>query len=395
LFRTLRFTVFGLPVASALLLFGAASAGIPRPPPAGPFSQYPCAVLAYNDLGMHCMQQDFSEMMILPPFNTLRATVIDRTHESPEFVRSGITVRYSIPTNTHSADKTNFWAFAPQIFGAPLAPEVGLAGNRPAGTMAPMTAGDWGAIGIPIVPIDDSGRESPYNIATVTVEQNGQVIGKTQAVVPVSWEMSCQLCHSTPGISTATDILRAHDRLHGTTLEQQKPVFCASCHSDNALGAPGQAGISSMTSAMHSAHAPRMGMINIDNACYACHPGITQCLRDVHASRGITCTDCHGTIGAVGDPARRGWMDEPRCADCHSRVGFEFEQPGTLFRDSIGHEGVKCIACHSSPHTITPATTERDNLQALSIQGHEGVINACTVCHQTQPSDPFPHRRGD
>ena len=27
-------------------------------------------VLGYNDLGMHCMNQDFSEFMILPPFNT-------------------------------------------------------------------------------------------------------------------------------------------------------------------------------------------------------------------------------------------------------------------------------------------------------------------------------------
>ena len=28
-------------------------------------------VLGYNDLGMHCMNQDFSQLCILPPFNTL------------------------------------------------------------------------------------------------------------------------------------------------------------------------------------------------------------------------------------------------------------------------------------------------------------------------------------
>ena len=33
-------------------------------------------VLANNDLGMHCSQEDFSEICILPPFNNLRAQVI-------------------------------------------------------------------------------------------------------------------------------------------------------------------------------------------------------------------------------------------------------------------------------------------------------------------------------
>jgi hypothetical protein len=222
------------------------------------------------------------------------------------------------------------------------------------------------------------------------------VLAKTQAVVPVSWEMSCQLCHNDPGVSTATDILRDHDRLHGTTLEQQKPVMCASCHADPALGAPGMPGVPNLSSAMHLAHAPRMGEINLENSCYACHPGIrTQCQRDVHAARGITCTDCHAGMDAVGDPARRPWLDEPRCAECHTRPGFEFEPAGVLFRDAVGHGGVKCIACHSSPHAITPATTAADNHQSISQQGHAGVINSCNLCHSTPPSDPFPHRSDD
>ena len=36
-----------------------------------------------------------------------------------------------------------------------------------------------------------------------------------------SWEISCDLCHTTAGISVATDILRKHDpALHGTNLEK-------------------------------------------------------------------------------------------------------------------------------------------------------------------------------
>jgi hypothetical protein len=386
--------VVGAPVLAVTSLFGA---GALLQPPDGPFAQYPYVVFGYNDLGMHCMQQDFSEMMILPPFNTLRAQVIDRSGSEPDIITSDVVVKYAIPSNTHGADKTNFWTYAPQLLGQPLAPEVGLTGNRLSGSMARITgANDYGATGIPLIPIDDSGRENPYPIATITVERNGQVVAKTQAVVPVSWEMSCQLCHSEQGVSTATDILRAHDRLHGTTLEQQKPVTCASCHSDNALGAPGVPGVPSLSSAMHTAHAPRMDQIPLENKCYACHPGVrTQCQRDVHAARGISCTECHGDMAAVGNPARNPWAEEPRCADCHTRQGFEFEPAGVLFRDATGHGGVKCISCHSSPHTITPATTASDNLQATSQQGHAGVIDSCTLCHRTTPSDPFPHRRDD
>jgi hypothetical protein len=194
----------------------------------------------------------------------------------------------------------------------------------------------------------------------------------------------------------ATDILRAHDRLHATDLEQHQPVFCAGCHSDNALGTPGLPDVPSLSSAMHGAHATRMDQANLTNSCYACHPGIrTQCLRDVHAANNITCVDCHGDMAAVANPARNPWLQEPTCGSCHTRQGFEFEQPGVLFRNSVGHGGVQCMTCHNSPHTVTPAVTEADNLQSMRLQGHTGKINTCTVCHTSQPGDPFPHRRND
>jgi hypothetical protein len=351
------------------------------------------AVLAWNDLGMHCMGQDNSELMILPPYNNLHAQVIDRTHGSPEIVSSGVTVRYTIPSNTHSADKDNFWTYAHALLGVTLQPNIGLTGNGLSGTMAPTGDNDWAATGIPITPIDDSGRENPYPLATVTVIRNGAEVARTQAVVPVSWEMNCQICHNTPGISVATDILRRHDQLHGTTLESQKPVLCAQCHADNALGLPGVTGVSNLSSAMHTAHAPRMAAANLAMDCYACHPGFrTQCLRDVHFSAGKDCHFCHGTMADVGNPARNPWVDEPRCGNCHVRAGFEFEQPGLLFKQSKGHRGIHCGACHGSPHAITPTVMDTDNLQANAVQGHPGIINTCTTCHSTTPSDPFPHR---
>ncbi len=354
-------------------------------------------VVGYNDLGMHCMQNDFSQMMILPPFNTVRAQVI-RRGGSPDIMNgSDIQVRYSIPGNTHSSDKCNFWEFAQQLLGTAVPADTGVTGNRLSGVMAyDATRKDFFAQGLPVTPIDDNGIENPYPLAELIAGQQGTTVGVTQTVVPVSWEMSCNICHNTPGISTATDILRDHDRLHATQLEASQPVMCASCHADNALGAPGVPGISNLSAAMHTAHAPRMGAANLVNDCYACHPGIrTDCQRDVHAANGVTCTSCHGGMAAVGNPARNPWVTEPRCNDCHTRAGFEFEETGKLYRDSKGHQGVMCYTCHGSPHSIGPATTQTDNVQANRLQGHTGVINDCRVCHITTPGDPFPHRRGD
>ena len=352
-------------------------------------------VLGYNDLGMHCMNEDFSEICVLPPANTLRAQVIDTTGEDPRIVKKGVSIRYSIPGNTISSTKTNFWQYAQRLFGVNLPANVGLFGYRMSGIMRPTEAGDFAAYGIPITPITDAGVFDPYQLARITARtERGS--GSTEAVVPVSWEMRCDTCHTTPGISVATDILRKHDQMHGTTLESQKPVLCARCHADPAIGAPGSPGVSNLSAAMHGAHAGRMGSIPRKDMCYSCHPGPqTQCLRDVHKTGGMDCVSCHGGMAAVASPARRPWQDEPKCGDCHNVPGHEYEQPGVLFRDSVGHHGVKCIACHGSPHAIAPSENPRDNKQAIALQGYAGTIDKCTVCHKTQPHEPFDHKRDD
>lgn len=354
-------------------------------------------VFGYNELGMHCMNQDCSEFMLLPPFNSLRAQVIDRgAGEDPQIVTSGITIRYAIQGNTHSADKTSFWKYVKPLLGVDLPPNIGLGGLGLTGTMSPTGENDWVATGIPITPINDAGREDPFPLATIEVLRSGKVVARTQAVVPVSWEINCQLCHNTPGVSVATDILQKHDQLHGTDLVNQKPVLCAGCHADPVLGAPGKEGVSTLSSAMHGAHATRMDKIDLPEKCYACHPGVrTQCQRDIHFAKNILCTDCHGSMADVGDPKRKPWSDEPRCGNCHQRQGFEFEQPNTLYRHSLGHSSVHCVACHNSPHAITPTVTDVDNLQAERLQGHTGVINTCSVCHSQTPDGPFFHRQND
>lgn len=377
----------------AVVVVGCGGGGGGTLPPGG-IGSY--VVFGYNDLGMHCMNQDFSELCVLPPANTLRAQVIERSSGDPRIVTSGFQLSYSIPGNADSTSKTNFWQYAPQLFGANLAPNIGLFGFGLGGNMQATADGDFWAHGIPLTQLTDAGATDYYQLASLTLVRLGKRAASTQAVVPVSWEMSCDNCHTTAGISVATNILRKHDQLHGTTLEAQKPVLCARCHADPALGAAGVAGVSTLSSAMHSVHATRMGNLSDEAKCYSCHPGPrTQCLRDVHKTNGLTCTNCHISMAAVGDPSRRPWQDEPRCGSCHSVAGHEYEQPGVLYRDSVGHNGVKCITCHGSPHAIGPSSNPRDNVQAIALQGKAGPISKCTVCHLRKPDDAFNHTRGD
>lgn len=359
--------------------------------PAGPYT-----VIGFNDLGMHCMNEDYSDLVILPPYNTLRAQVIRRGVEPDILTSTGLTLEYSIPSNTHSADKTNFWEFTEQLFGAAIPPNVGLTGHGLSGTMSPAPNGIWEVTGIPLTPINDLDRVDPYPLGLIRVIQGGTEIARTQTVIPVSQELSCELCHGGEGISMEMDILLDHDRLHGTILVDSRPVLCAGCHEDVALGAPGLPGVSALSHAMHGAHAPRMDMVMLDNDCYACHPGIrTQCQRDVHLANGVECMDCHGTMEDVGSTARQPWLDEPRCGSCHQREEFDFEEPGRLFKDSRGHGGVYCASCHGSPHAITPAVTETDQVQPMRLQGSPGVLSDCLVCHTQMPGEQFEHHFDD
>jgi hypothetical protein len=127
--------------------------------------------------------------------------------------------------------------------------------------------------------------------------KDSQEVARTYATVPVSWEISCSLCHVSPGISVATDILRKHDLMHGTTLESQKPVVCGS---RDALAPLGTTGSPSLSTAMHGSCAGRMAPLALENACYACHPGFeTNCQRHIHFTKGIFCVDCHGDMATA------------------------------------------------------------------------------------------------
>jgi hypothetical protein len=367
--------------------------------PGAQLGQY--VVIGWNDLGMHCYDRDYSQMAVLPPYNNLWAQVI-RRGDPPELVTQGVRLLYAFPDNTYSAGKTNFWDYAQEIFGLaqPLPPNVGLEGKSLAGELDPVASGEYfEAKGVPVTEFSDSDPSvpDPYQMARLTLEDRstGQVLAVSDIVVPVSSEMRCDTCHTEPTGDFRLNILLKHDEEEGTNLASNgKSDLCADCHADPALGAVGHPGVDSLSAAMHKKHADEASEGELDpENCYACHPGPqTQCLRDVMSQDTENpqwCTDCHGSLASLGNDNRTPWADEPRCADCHAPQYAE--NPGKLFRQSVGHGGLYCEACHNSTHAILPSREARDNLQSQNLQGYADTIQECTVCHLTQPTGPGPH----
>lgn len=437
-------------------------------------AQGPPRLLAWNDLGMHCTDNDYSVFSILPPYNTFHAQLVVGGH----LVTSGsYTVHYeaiadpSGSINTTSIGKTAFWQFAPALFGVTLPLDQGLAGfrmpgpgNVPQAMNFQPSLSDWIAVGVPITPHDDTGAMRPYPLMRLVARSPaGSVLATTSTVLPVSAEVACQTCHASGGNPAArppsgwvygppaTDdrwnILKLHDEKHlgeplyTTSLagagypaqgllhsaEIGTPVLCARCHGSVALDAPGQPGVASMTSVMHTLHAGvrlpdgrTLEAVMDRTSCYTCHPGAaTRCLRGAMGKAigadgepMMACQDCHGSMSEVGDPARTGWLEEPACQNCHTgdavanagqiRFDSAFDMPGhlrqttnprfatdanaplppfSLYRFSTGHGEVECSACHGSPHAIYPGNGPNDNLQSVATQGHVGTINECSACH--------------
>ena len=95
-------------------------------------------VFAWNNLGMHCLNPTYDELVILPPYNTVEAQVVKRGNP-PQIITSGLTVEYSLINNTYSFGKREyggFWTNFTALFGGtPPANDIGLTGTPLAGTM--------------------------------------------------------------------------------------------------------------------------------------------------------------------------------------------------------------------------------------------------------------------
>lgn len=372
-------------------------------------------VLAWNDLGMHCYNRDFRDLAVLPPYNTLWSQVI-QVSDPPQIITGTVSVAYSFPNNTYSVGKSNFWDYDQLLFGVDLAANVGLTGRGLAGEMT-AAADHFSAEGIPLTEFQDSAPTVPYPYQLASVVARDRITGaeldRVTTVAPVSTEMHCDYCHFDGGVEeiatgrVETNILTLHDRENLEEyppgfgrLMDNRPVLCATCHASNALGASGKPGIPNLSKAMHAKHAEvengdgvnsssARGAQLAANFCYNCHPGpTTQCLRDVMSQRGMTCTDCHGSMERVSQNPNP-WLNEPRCDGCHTDPKYAQDQP--LYRMSTGHGGVRCAGCHDSPHAIAPSREANDAIKFVGWQGHIGALDTCAVCHATAPAGPGPH----
>ena len=354
----------------------------------GPRARY--KVLAWNDLGMHCMDSDYSVFSILPPFNTVRAQVLD---PNGKLVKTPGTLKVTYEAvkdprgsiNPSSQGKTNFWQFSKSLYGGPSTPDKGLKGfdmPGPSNTPQAMTHIPaeklFHAEGIPLTPYDQGRHKRNYPMFRISVrDANGGVLGSTDTVLPISDEMDCSLCHGSGSLPAAQpkagwvhdsnfdrdyrlNILRLHDEkqagktkfktalknagysakgLYDTVVTNHKPILCASCHLSNALPGTGMPGIPALTTALHGKHAKvidpltgkSMDSSTNRSSCYRCHPGSeTRCLR-----------------GAMGGAVASNGQLAMQCQDCHGNMSkvADPNRQGWLQEPS-------CQNCHTGTATV-------------------------------------------
>ena len=96
-------------------------------------------LIGWNNLGMHCMDDDYSVFTILPPYNTVNSQLINEQGKLV-LAPTGVTLTYEAVAdldgsiNRTAAGKTNFWDYLQAAYGATLPMNAGLAGNAMPGT---------------------------------------------------------------------------------------------------------------------------------------------------------------------------------------------------------------------------------------------------------------------
>jgi hypothetical protein len=356
-------------------------------------------ILGWNNLGMHCMDSDYSVFSILPPYNTIESQLI----VGGKLVTNGTgyNVTYQAVAdpagsfNSTAMGKGNYYTYAQAIYGAPLTPEAGLAGwNMPGTNNIPQTmlfestnhpaAGvatpvNWfRAEGIPITPYDDLHNKNPYPMMRLIARSGATPIATNDIVLPVSDEMDCRACHASgtqaaaepaagwvwggiPERDFRLNILRLHDDknfsqnrplytaalaargfdpqglYHGVVANNQ-PVLCAACHASEALGAPSFGTIPPLTASVHSFHG------------HVIDP-VSNLTLDSSANRSA-CYSCHpGSAtrclrGAMGGAIAADGSMSMQCQSCHGNMSTV----GTANRVGWFMEP-NCASCHTGTAT--------------------------------------------
>ena len=390
-------------------------------------------VLSWNNLGMHCMDDDFSVLAILPPYNTVLAQVVVGTNGTARRVNGtgGVQVNYRAvldadgSINTTSIGKGNFWDYVYPMLGQALAPDQGLElpGSSPAAWMPgpantpkPMyyetTPGWFVAWGVPITPFDDDMQLNPYPLMHVSTSGGGFTSASTDIVLPVSLEINCRLCHASgSGIAARPDpdwewnplpakdyrfnILRLHDQirfqtmaagysnilasagyntqgLYASVVTSGRPVLCALCHLSEAVPGSGQPGVPPLTEAVHGFHA---GVTD---------PATGQLLGN--ALNRAACYRCHPGAetrclrGAMGRSVDINGALNIQCQDCHGPMSNVASTNRTGWLDEP-----TCQACHTGDAVSNNGQLRYDN--ALTNGALRVAVNQRFA---TNPNAPLP-----
>ncbi|GAA5478058.1 Ig-like domain-containing protein [Haloferula helveola] len=405
-------------------------------------------LIGWNNLGMHCMDDDYSVFSILPPYNTFDAQFIDAGGHLVTDT-SGLVVTYEAigdpdgSINTTSTGKTNFWNYTTDYFGVALPSDTGLTGKTMPGAANTPQFMDFDGVmnwfegaGVPITATDDSGHRNSYPMMRLTAKTpGGTVLATTDIVLPVSTEMDCRKCHGSgtgpaampaggwvndphPSRDYRLNILRLHDERHlgtepytgaladrgyppegleASVMDHNHPVLCAACHASEALGAPSYPGVKPLTESMHGFHA---GVVSPDNgmslnananrsSCYQCHPGSdTRCLR-----------------GAMGSAVAADGSASMQCQSCHGNMSAVGDPGRTGWLDEPN-----CGSCHQNSERFTsvflagggvrppagtfasPPDTPAPGISLYRFSaGHGGL--QCSACHgSTHAVYPSIHR---
>ena len=177
-------------------------------------------ILGWNNLGMHCMDSDYSVFSILPPYNTIEAQLI----VGGKLVTngSGYTITYQAVAdpsgsfNSTSVGKGNYYAYANPLYTTnTLSPDANISGwsmpgtnNTPQAMLFDQTntatlVNWWRAEGIPLTPYDDAHNKNPYPMMRIIAKSGATPIATNDIVLPVSDEMDCRACHASGSMAAA------------------------------------------------------------------------------------------------------------------------------------------------------------------------------------------------
>lgn len=385
-------------------------------------------VIGWNNLGMHCMDSEYSVFSILPPYNTIHAQVIGSVTSSAWLVRSdslcGVTYKAAVDpdgsVNTYSAGKSDFSTYVQSLFGLSLPMDVGLpvpgpqSYSMPGISNAPQAMGyetgfNWFvAYGIPITPYDDRMKPNQYSLMRLTATNATASLRSTDIVLPVSDEMNCRLCHLSgsdpaarpaagwvsvahPGRDYRLNILRLHDELQGTNevfrsaltnvhynaaglyptvVKDGTPILCARCHGSEALPGSGRAGIPPLTRSVHALHATVRD------------PRTHQTLDD--SGNRTACYTCHpGSVtrclrGAMGKAVAADGSMAMQCQSCHGTMS----QVGAASRTGWLMEPT-CQACHTGT-----ALSNDGQIRFLSVFTNGVMRTPANMTFATNPDTP-------